>query len=105
VCFENAAFSQAPQFTKRSRVIVLNTLTGSADLPFYGVLAQGIPRLMGLDKNNTLDAPNAGEQQAYVLRHVVVEGHPCLVPDQKALENDLLNLDVRVIQEAQDAVI
>lgn len=102
--FETASQDQAAEINRRSRVIVLNTLSGSDLLPFYGVLAQGIPRLMSLNNSNILDAPNADEQQRFVLRHVVVEGHPAIIPDQKAIEHELAALEVRVLQEQEEAV-
>jgi chemosensory pili system protein ChpC len=105
ISFETAAADQAPQTNKRSRVIVLNTLLGSDTLPFYGLVAQGIPRLMGLDRNNILDAPNADEQQPFVLRQVVVEGHPAVIPDQKSMEKELTALGAHVVQEEEDIAV
>jgi len=99
ISFETASMDQAPQTSRRSRVIVLNTLTGSDQLPFYGILAQGIPRLMGLDGSNILDAPNAQEGQKFVLRQVLVEGHPAVIPDLNAMEGEMAALGVAVIQE------
>jgi chemosensory pili system protein ChpC len=61
--FEAAAIDQLPEIHRRNRVIVLNALGGSDSLPFYGILAQGIPRLMHLDASNIVDAPKAEEAQ------------------------------------------
>jgi chemosensory pili system protein ChpC len=99
ISLETAAMEQAPQTHRRSRVVVLNTLTGSDPLPFYGVISQGIPRLMGLDHSTILDAPNAEQAQKFVLRQVVVEGHPAAIPDLHAIEGELASLGVTVIQE------
>ncbi len=100
VSLETAAMDQKPQTHRRSRVVVLNTLTGSNRIPFYGVMAQGIPRLMGLDHTNILDAPNAEEGQKFILRQVLVEGHPAIIPDLNDLERELSLAGARVIQEA-----
>ena len=99
VSLETAALEQAPETGRRSRVIVMNTLTGSNQLPFYGIISQGIPRLMGLDHSTILDAPNAQESQKFVLRQVLVEGHPAVIPDLNAMENEMASLGVTVIQE------
>jgi len=88
ISLETAALDQTPETGRRNRVIVLNTLTGSAQLPFYGIISQGIPRLMGLDHSTILDAPNAQEGQKFVLRQVLVEGHPAVIPDMNAMENE-----------------
>ena len=101
---ETAAIEQAPEIHRRSRVVVLNTLTGSGQLPFYGVISQGIPRLMGLDHSTILDAPNAEKAQKFVLRQVVVEGHPAAIPDLNAIEGELASLGITVIQEHAQVV-
>jgi chemosensory pili system protein ChpC len=104
ISLETAAMDQAPETHRRSRVAVLNTLTGSDQLPFYGIIAQGIPRLMGLDHSTILDAPNAEQAQKFVLRQVVVEGHPAAIPDLSAIEGELASLGVSVIQEHAQVV-
>lgn len=104
VSLETAAVGQAPHTHRRSRVVVMNTITGSSQLPFYGIIAQGIPRLMNLDQSNILDAPNAESGQNFVLRQVLVEGHPAIIPDLNALENEMTNLGVSVIQEHAQVV-
>ena len=104
ISLETAALDQAPETGRRSRVIVLNTLTGSNQLPFYGLISQGIPRLMGLDHSTILDAPNAQEGQKFVMRQVLVEGHPAVIPDLKAIEGEMATLGVTVIQEHAQVV-
>jgi chemosensory pili system protein ChpC len=99
ISLETAAIEQAPESNRRSRIIVINTLTGSNQLPFYGVISQGIPRLMGLDHSTILDAPNAQEGQKFVLRQVLVEGHPAVIPDLNAIETEMASLGVTVTQE------
>jgi chemosensory pili system protein ChpC len=102
--FETAALNQAPKIHRRNRVIVLNVLNGSDALPFYGLLAQGIPRLMNLDSGNLLDAPNAENEPQFVLRQVLVEGQAAVIPDQKALEEAMAELGLSVTHEQAQAV-
>ncbi|MGD8939177.1 MAG: chemotaxis protein CheW [Gammaproteobacteria bacterium] len=104
ISLETAALDQAPETGRRSRIIVLNTLTGSNQIPFYGIISQGIPRLMGLDHTTILDAPNAQEGQKFVLRQVLVEGHPAVIPDLNAMEGEMAALGVTVIQEHSQVV-
>jgi chemosensory pili system protein ChpC len=94
--FETAAINQGPDVHRRNRVIVLNALSGSDSLPFYGILSQGIPRLIHLDSSTILDAPNAENHLQFVLRQVLVEGHPALIPDQKTLEASMAELGIHV---------
>ena len=104
ISLEAATLDQTPETGRRSRIIVLNTLTGSEQLPFYGIISQGIPRLMGLDHSTILDAPNAQESQKFVLRQVLVEGHPAVIPDLNAMEGEMASLGVTVIQEHAQVV-
>ncbi len=104
ISLETAALNQAPETGRRSRVIVLNTLTGSNQLPFYGIISQGIPRLMALDHSTILDAPNAQEGQKFVLRQVLVEGHPAVIPNLNAMEGEMASLGVTVTQEHAQVV-
>ena len=102
--FETAALNEIPDIHRRSRVIVLNALNGSDTLPFYAILAQGIPRLMHLDSSNILDAPNAETEQPFVLREVLVEGHPAVIPNQKVLEAAMSELGLSISHEHAHAV-
>ena len=71
---------------KRSRVIVLNSISGDADRPFYGLLATGIPRLMVVDSDNIQNAPEIGATDSLIMRQVVVDKHAAVIPDQYELE-------------------
>lgn len=104
VSLESAAMDQAPEIHRRSRVVVLNTMSSSNQLPFYGIIAQGIPRLMELDHSTILDAPNAEEAQKFVLRQVLVDGHPAVIPDLNAMEGEMASLGVTVIEEQDQAI-
>lgn len=104
ISLETAVIQQPLQIHRRSRAVVLNTLVGSDTLPFYAVISQGIPRLMGLDSSNVLDAPNAEENQKFVLRQVLVEGQPAIIPDQQAIEEELASQGITVMREHAQAV-
>ena len=71
---------------KRSRVIVLTSISGDADRPFYGLLATGIPRLMVVDSDNIQNAPEIGATDSLIMRQVVVDKHAAVIPDQYELE-------------------
>lgn len=105
ISYETAVQEQNPEMHRRSRVVVLNSLTGSEDTPFYGLLVQGIPRLMGLDNSNILDAPDSTTEHDFMLRRVLVEGHPAIIPNQKAIESALQDLGVKVIEDEQLQVV
>ena len=80
---------KAPTVNKNTRIAVLNTVTGSEQLHFYGMIVQGIPRLMALDHSNTQDAPDQLELNPFELRKVLIDGNVAVIPDQEAIENSL----------------
>ena len=104
ISFETASINQAVEIHHRNRIIVLNTLRSSDTLPFYAIISQGIPRLMVLDSSTILDAPNVEDEQKFVLRQVLVEGNPAIIPDQNALEQAIAELGLSVTQEQAQAV-
>lgn len=71
---------------RRSRIIVLNSISADPNCAFYGMLATGIPRLMSLDANNIQDAPEIGDTDSLMLRQVVVDKQGAVIPDQYELE-------------------
>ena len=93
---------QDSQANKHCRIIVCNGLSGEEQLPFYGFVAQGIPRLMSLDNNNTMDSPEQGEPTPYILRRVLIDGHQATIPNQVALEKELVSLGA--ITQAEELV-
>lgn len=87
ISYEQASQEKAVKPGKRSRIIVLNTVSSDDSLPFYAILAQGIPRLVSLDEGSIHDAPDIESlPQEFVLRHVIIDSQPVLIPDQEALE-------------------
>lgn len=86
VSFERMVEQAGSKPNKRSRIIVLNSISGDPQRPFYGMLSTGIPSLMTVDENNIQDAPEIGETDSLILRQVIVEKHAAIIPDQKELE-------------------
>ena len=84
---------------RRSRVIVLNSISADTECPFYGMLATGIPRLMSLDSTSIQDAPEIGETDSLMLRQVVVDRMGAVIPDQYELEARLKKYKLTVYSE------
>jgi len=88
ISFEVAAGGAMPGPGARSRITVLNGITGNPKLPFYAVLTQDIPRLMKID--NSVIAPGSDSMAATaVLTNVMVNGEPAQIPNLDALETML----------------
>lgn len=98
IAFETAAeqLNKSPTINKNTRIVVLNTVTGSEQMPFFGMLSQGIPRLIVVDHTNTQNAPDQFELKPFELRKVLVDGNITVIPDQKALESSLINAGLTV---------
>lgn len=99
ISFETASRGETVAVNKRCRVIVLNALSGKDTMPFYGLIAQGIPRLMALDNENIIDAPN-NKRLPFVLRNVVLDGHHAFIPNQTDLEVSLIESGLSVRNSA-----
>jgi chemosensory pili system protein ChpC len=74
----------------RSRVAVLNHTGVSDQLPFIGILTQGIPRLTHVIGESVRE-DTGQERQAFDLLRVQVDGEPAVIPDICALEHVYLN--------------
>ena len=84
---------------KRNRIIVLNSITGDSERPFYGMLSTGIPRLMSIETINIQNAPEIGEVGPLILRQVLVDGQAAIIPDQYELEAQLKKHKLSVTAE------
>ncbi|WP_455365158.1 chemotaxis protein CheW [Kaarinaea lacus] len=89
VSFEQMIDQAGSRPDRRSRIIVLNSITADPDRPFYGLLATGIPRLMSVDTHSIQNAPEIGETDNLIMRHVIVDKNPAVIPDQYELESRL----------------
>ena len=80
---------------KNSRIAILNTLNGNVQLPYVGLLAQGIPRLQVI-QNKELEENIAAQdkQNAYVLGFVLANGEPVIIPNIDMVERVILDLSL-----------
>ena len=93
VKFETLSCGKSVAVSNRSRIIILNAMSKSVKQPFYGVLSQGIPRLMSLNDESITDSPDKKEL-SYVLRSTLINGDEAVIPDQNAIEAELGNANL-----------
>jgi chemosensory pili system protein ChpC len=77
----------------RVRIAIINTLKGNDQLPFFGIVTQGIPSLTQANQSVVMRSPeeaDADNLQPGVLCEVLVHGNPAVIPDLDAIE-DLLH--------------
>ena len=99
VSFELMVEQPASKPDRRSRIIILNSITADTECPFYGMLSTGIPRLMNVETSNIQDAPEIGETDSLMLRHVIVDKQAAVIPDQYELEARLKKNKLAIASE------
>ncbi len=71
-------------------IMVVNTLSGKHDMPFFGLVAQGRPKLIQVDESIVI--PMDRKEEKGVLKHVHVHGDPAIIPDPDCIEKMLRSL-------------
>jgi chemosensory pili system protein ChpC len=72
--------------TKQARVAVLKTLDGKENLPYFGLVVQGLPRLITITPD-LLVRTDGGEQLAPgTSAHVLVRSDQAIIPDLNWIE-------------------
>jgi len=88
--FEGALGKDVPVATGRTRVVVFYATTGQLKSGYFGVLTQGFPQLVRVNKDVLqLDATDGWPESAPVLCRVKMINEFPLVPDLERLENML----------------
>lgn len=70
---------------KRHRVAILNTLNGETDMPFMGIIMEGIPHLVQASQASVTLAENDELPEAVHCR-IYSDGEPAEIPDLDVLE-------------------
>jgi chemosensory pili system protein ChpC len=88
--FEGALGKDVPIVTGRTRIVVFYATTGQLKSGYFGVLTQGFPQLVRVNKDVLqLDATEGWPESAPVLCRVKMINEFPLVPDLERLENML----------------
>lgn len=88
--FEDINGEEKPAIHGRCRVAVFNNTGISDDLPFIGIITQGIPRLARVVEEEIAEVENA-QKKPFELMHVSVAGEDAVIPDVSALEQAYLD--------------
>ena len=88
--FEGALGKEVPVATGRTRIVVFYATTGQLKSGYFGVLTQGFPQLVRVNKDVLqLDAAEGWPETAPVLCRVKMINEFPLIPDLERLENML----------------
>ncbi len=71
-------------------IMVVNSLSGKHDMPFFGLVAQGRPQLIQVDESIVI--PMDRKEEKGVLKHVHVHGDSAIIPDPDCIETMLRSL-------------
>ena len=96
VSFEMANEVPAANTTKITRITVLNGISGNDELSFYGIVAQGIPRLASLDEASIQVIENPDMKLPLALAQAEIAGQGTVIPDQVKIEKLLKKAGVVV---------
>ena len=96
VSFEGALGKEVPAPTGRTRIVVFYASTGQLKTGYFGVLTQGFPQLVRVNKDVLkLDATAGWPESAPVLCRVKMINEYPLIPDLEKLENMLAEESVQ----------
>ncbi len=86
VSFEKANEVKAARKSKLTRIAVLNGVSGNDKLSFYGVVVQGIPRLVSLEESSIQEANSSTTKLPLALSQVTIADQEAVIPDQIKIE-------------------
>lgn len=91
ICYEMLNNQTAPAPNPDARFAVINGVGAHAEMPFYAMLIQGIPRLVHInaDEIQEVEAMNQG---AYDQQVVSMDGENAMIPDLDRLEQTVLDI-------------
>ncbi len=87
VSYETLLGMQPPVAGGRTRVVIFNPLSGAAECPPYGVLAQGFPQMVRVNSEVVqLDQDYRAAEDAPVICRINMLSEHALIPDLEMLE-------------------
>jgi chemosensory pili system protein ChpC len=97
VAFEGTIGKDIPAPTGRTRVVVFYSSTGKIKTGYFGVLTQGFPQLVRVNREVlNLDSTDGWPEDAPVLCRVKMINEYPLVPDLEALEGMIMEESLQV---------
>ena len=91
VAFEGTIGKEIPAPTGRTRVVIFYSSTGKIKTGYFGVLTQGFPQLVRVNREVlNLDSTDGWPEDAPVLCRVKMINEYPLVPDLEALEGMIM---------------
>ena len=86
------ARSTPAEITKEDRIIIFNTLSGTQHAPFFGVISQGIPKLVRVSASMMERVEGSDIDHPIVLEQINLEGEPHMMPNIDHIERLLTDM-------------
>lgn len=96
ISFEKANGVATVTNSKNTRIAVLNSLSGDKDIPFYGIVMQGIPKLLSLQMTDINAIKKPGVKLPIAQQQAMVNDVAAVIPDQEKIEKMLLKEGIKV---------
>lgn len=90
ISFESVNGNEVVTARAGNRVLVVNTLSNNSQLPYFGLVSQGIPQLRMIDPNVVAINEKVSTNDLCVASHVLVNGQPAIIPNIDELEQHIL---------------
>lgn len=94
ISFEGVSGKDVQAPIKNSRIAVLNTLNANPQLPYIGILSQGIPSLAIVKDQELQDEGEPDDSRQTVGGYIKLAGIKALIPNIDEIENRLSRLNL-----------
>ena len=98
ISFEAISDKDLVTAKKNSRIAILNTLNGNAQIPYIGILSQGIPIVLtaGIEglEDVLQDKEQTDQARQAIGAYVEVSGSEAIIPDIDEIEQRLIRLNL-----------
>lgn len=94
ISFEAVSGMEVQAAKKNSRIAILNTINGNAQIPYVGILSQGIPSLALVQEQGLEDKGDSVEGRPTVGAFVKLGNIEALIPNIDEIEQRLIRLNL-----------
>lgn len=92
ISFESISGKEVKKAKKNSQIAILNTLNGNTQLPYIGLLTQGIPSLAIVKEDELKDISTGVSERPYVGAYIDLAGIKAIIPSIDEIEQRIVRL-------------
>lgn len=96
ISFEKANGVSAAEHSKNTRIAVLNSLGTDTELSFYGIISQGIPKLMTVEKTDINAVKKPAVKLPIAQQQTMINDIAAVIPDQEKIEKMLKKEGIKI---------